>query len=485
MVRPRKAFALVMLVVTTGLAGASETVGIHYMSEHPDKINRRGGWEADCDSQCYAWKPEGKDTESASVVADTEDKTEGTLSYRFTLNHGWSRWVLEMKDGRTVDYSRFDRLAFDLKSSEAKYWDSFSVIIEGDGGQFEKPITELGFAADGNWHRCTVPIGAIAAAGVDTKRINKLFQIAWGGGVMDGHELKLDNLHLQKGAADIPARAGTADAGGRAVAASASGTWNPFGDMSGYELLWYDEFNEDGAPDPMNWTYEEGFARNNELQWYQKENAFCRDGKLIIEARRERKPNPNYEAGSADWRTNREHIEYTSSSLLTKGMQSWTYGRFEIRAKVDTRLGMWPAIWMLGDKGEWPSCGEIDIMEYYRGAILANVVWGTEKRWVGEWDTAKRTLRSLGRGWEDRFHVWRMDWDEKKIRLYVDDILLNETDLAKTVNPTDRGPRNPFHNPQYMLLNLAVGGHNGGDPSPSEFPARYEVDYVRVYQKKR
>jgi beta-glucanase (GH16 family) len=78
-----------------------------------------------------------------------------------------------------------------------------------------------------------------------------------------------------------------------------------------------------------------------------------------------------------------------------------------------------------------------------------------------------------------------MDWDGRNIRLYVDDILLNETDLTTTVNPTDRGPKNPFHNPQYMLLNLAVGGHNGGDSSRSDFPARYEVDYVRVYQKKR
>jgi beta-glucanase (GH16 family) len=257
----------------------------------------------------------------------------------------------------------------------------------------------------------------------------------------------------------------------------------PSGPQAGYTLVWSDEFDEDGAPDPQNWNFEEGFVRNNEDQWYQRENASCSGGLLVIEARRESKPNPDHAPDGNDWRTSREFIEYTSSSLRTRGLHSWKFGRFEIRAKIDVRPGMWPAFWTLGDEGEWPSNGEIDIMEYYRGKLLANVAWGTNERWVAEWDTVTKSIAPLGAGWAGDFHVWRMDWDEASIRLYLDDVLLNETDLTRTINPTDDGPRNPFHQPHYILVNLAIGGNNGGDPSGTEFPARYEVDYVRVYQR--
>ena len=146
---------------------------------------------------------------------------------------------------------------------------------------------------------------------------------------------------------------------------------------AGMKLAWHDEFDLDGAPDANKWNFETGFARNEEAQWYQLENSTVKDGKLIIEARREQKPNPNYKAGSADWRINREFAQYTSSSLSTQNHAAWTYGRFEMRARIDTRAGMWPAFWTVGKNGEWPSSGEIDIMEFYRGKLLANFVWGT------------------------------------------------------------------------------------------------------------
>ncbi|WP_051691768.1 glycoside hydrolase family 16 protein [Pedobacter borealis] len=84
-----------------------------------------------------------------------------------------------------------------------------------------------------------------------------------------------------------------------------------------YKLIWSDEFNKNGAPDPANWDYEKGFARNEELQWYQPENAFCKDGKLIIEARKEVKPNPLYVEGSNEWRKKPKNIEYTSACIIT------------------------------------------------------------------------------------------------------------------------------------------------------------------------
>ena len=121
--------------------------------------------------------------------------------------------------------------------------------------------------------------------------------------------------------------------------------------------------------------FENGFVRNNEEQWYQKDNAACRDGHLVITGREDIKRNPQYVKGSTD-PAETKFIEFTSSSLMTKGLHQWTMGRFVARAKIPHGEGMWPAFWMVGAKGEWPSSGEIDIMEYYQNTILANVAHG-------------------------------------------------------------------------------------------------------------
>lgn len=250
----------------------------------------------------------------------------------------------------------------------------------------------------------------------------------------------------------------------------------------GYRLVWSDEFDQDGPPDPAKWDYEHGFVRNDELQWYQPENARCENGFLVIEARRERVPNPRFDAASRRWQENREFAEFTSASLITRGRAEWQYGRFEMRGRLDVRPGLWPAWWTLGDRHPWPGCGEIDMLEYYRGTILANAAW-LGRRGETEWDDSRTPLADLGgERWASEFHVWRMDWDEHRIALYVDDRLLNEIDLTQTFN-AGRDGANPFREPHYMILNLAVGGTNGGDPSETKFPAKFEVDYVRVYQK--
>ena len=255
------------------------------------------------------------------------------------------------------------------------------------------------------------------------------------------------------------------------------------GGTDGYRLVWADEFNAAGRPDPDHWTYEQGLVRNRELQWYQPDNAFCTNGLLVIEARREKKRNPAYRAGDASWYRSREFSEYTSASVTTKGRHAWQYGRFEVRARIQTRKGLWPAIWFLGTRGYWPCCGEIDMMEYYGGNVLANACWGSERRGAARWDDSRKPVPSFGDpAWDAKFHIWRMDWDEKGIELSVDGLTLNTIDLNRTVNPEGREPRNPFHQPHYLLLNLAIGGASGGDPSGTPFPARYEIDYVRVYQ---
>jgi beta-glucanase (GH16 family) len=253
---------------------------------------------------------------------------------------------------------------------------------------------------------------------------------------------------------------------------------------SGYKLVWADEFNKDGQPDSANWTYEYGFVRNEELQWYQPDNARCENGLLIIEARKEEKPNPRYTEGSNDWRRNRPTINYTSSCILSRGKKAWQYGRFEIRARIDISKGMWPAWWTLGVEKRWPANGEIDIMEYYKGKMLANIAClGPDRK--PEWYSNTFKTDSLGGTvWANQFHIWRMDWTEQFISLYMDDHLLNKVAVDSLVNKDGSG-FNPFRQPHYMLLNLALGGMNGGNPSGTSFPQKFEVDYVRVYKEKQ
>jgi beta-glucanase (GH16 family) len=259
----------------------------------------------------------------------------------------------------------------------------------------------------------------------------------------------------------------------------------PSAPPAGYTLAWADEFDVDGAPDAKNWTFENGFVRNEELQWYQPENARVEKGWLVIEGRRERKANPVYEPGSTEWRRRREFAEYTSASLMTRGLHTWQYGYFEMRGRIDTRAGLWPAWWTLGASGRWPHGGEIDIMEYYRGTLLANVAWGGPAGARPIWDIIRKPLESLGGAeWSGNFHVWRMLWDERLIRLSVDDVWMNDVDVSQTVNQ-DGSRVNPLRQPHYMLVNLAIGGTSGGDPSATAFPSRLEVDYIRVYQKAR
>ncbi|GHV02091.1 hypothetical protein FACS1894159_10690 [Bacteroidia bacterium] len=258
----------------------------------------------------------------------------------------------------------------------------------------------------------------------------------------------------------------------------------------GFRLVWSDEFDREGQPDSAVWSYENGFVRNEEHQWYQSDNARCGNGILTIEARREQVVNPNFDGASSDWKKNRQYAGYTSACIKTIGKKEFLYGRFEVRAKIPTASGSWPAIWTLGNSMTWPSCGEIDIMEYYRIGnvphILANTAWGTDSPGNARWDSATIPFSHFtdrDPDWADKFHVWRMDWDEDAIRLYLDDELLNETLLEETSNGAHGNYANPFRQPHYLLLNLAIGGHHGGTPNEVAFPLKYEIDYVRVYQK--
>jgi beta-glucanase (GH16 family) len=268
--------------------------------------------------------------------------------------------------------------------------------------------------------------------------------------------------------------------------------------LPGYVLAWHDEFNVDGPPDTAHWIPELGFVRNRELQWYQTQNATVKDGVLILEGRRERVRNPNYDATApeSDWKRAREFADYTSASFKTMGKHRWTYGRFEMRGRIDVRLGLWPAFWTVGSgtpttpARPWPANGEIDIMEFFNGLLLGNAAWASARAGVATWDDVRLPIDSFARvagyvdaaAWAADFHVWRMDWDAQWIRLYADDILLNEIPIAAVRNATADGA-NPFTEPHHVILNLAIGA-TGGDPSATPFPVRFAVDWVRVYQRR-
>lgn len=250
-----------------------------------------------------------------------------------------------------------------------------------------------------------------------------------------------------------------------------------------WRLVWSDEFERDGLPDPARWTYEEGFVRNRELQYYtrdRRENARVERGVLIIEARRERYRNALFEAASTDWRRSREFAEYTSASLTTEGRAAWRYGRIEVRAKLPTGRGLWPAIWMLGvnrREAGWPRCGEIDIMEnvgYDPEVIHANIHTEAYNHVRG---TNKGASIRIERPWAD-FHVYALEWTPDRLDFFVDDR------RYFSYGNDGSGPAAwPFDQPFYLILNVAVGGSWGGRHGVDEsvLPQRMEVDYVRVY----
>lgn len=259
---------------------------------------------------------------------------------------------------------------------------------------------------------------------------------------------------------------------------------------AGMKLVWGDEFNVNGRPDPKNWTYETGYVRNHEAQWYRPESAEVKDGCLVITAEHHKEPLPNprgngrrFMFGGGDSRP----VEYTSACLITKGLHSFKFGRIEARIKAPLMEGSWPAFWTLGVSESWPSCGEIDIFEYYRKTVLANFCWAAPGgQWSPEWNTVRTPLEKFQKDdpeWANKFHVYAMDWDENRIVLSVDGVAVNDSAIDKVKNARYRSLENPFHQPHYLLVNLALGGDNGGDVTKMTFPAYMYVDYVRVYQK--
>lgn len=235
------------------------------------------------------------------------------------------------------------------------------------------------------------------------------------------------------------------------------------------KLVWSDEFNIDGRPSVEKWNFERGLVRNQEKQFYtnRSENVRVENGNLIIQAHK---------------KIEADTVIYTSASLTTLNKKSWTYGRFEVRAKIPTGVGAWPAIWFLGeniDKTNWPLCGEIDLLEnvgFDPEIIHANV---HTQAYNHRLKTNKGNTIKIEKPYED-FHIYTLDWTEKRIEFYVDNKLYFTFENDKKGNIETW----PFSQPFYLLINLAVGGSWGGEKGidDSIFPLTYEIDYVRVYQ---
>ena len=244
---------------------------------------------------------------------------------------------------------------------------------------------------------------------------------------------------------------------------------------AGWQLVWSDEFDVDGLPDAKKWGNDTAFNKrgwfNHEAEYYsppRAENAVVQGGRLLITARRESMTT------APDWGGQK----YTSARLFTRGLAEWTYGFFEIRARLPCGLGTWPAIWMLGSHGDWPANGELDIMEHigrWPGRVLSTIHTpaGSGAHGVG---SAVTVPDSCG-----AFHRYQMRWTERDITFGVDGV--NTLTYPRLdVGAAGAARAWPFDGPQFLLLNVAIGGDLGGPVDDSIFPVTMEVDYVRVWQ---
>lgn len=231
----------------------------------------------------------------------------------------------------------------------------------------------------------------------------------------------------------------------------------------GLSLIFSDEFNTPGAPDPSKWGYDIGNGSNGwgneEKQYYtsRTENAVVQNGALRIVLKKE----------------NFSGFNYTSARLLTANKFSFKYGIVEARAKLPAGGGTWPAIWSLGaniGSVGWPACGEIDIMEH-KGNDL-NRIFGTlhyPGRSGGSADGSSRIISNA----TTEFHIYKVEWTAAAIKIYVDDVLYHTVANSNAI---------PFNHNFFLIMNVAMGGTFGGAIDPNFTEAAMEVDYIRVYQ---
>ncbi len=238
----------------------------------------------------------------------------------------------------------------------------------------------------------------------------------------------------------------------------------PTGDFS--TLIWSDEFEIDGRPCTQNWYHEtippnNGSWWNNEFQYYTDriENSVVENGVLKIIARRE-----NYEGK-----------EFTSARMITKNLFDFKYGKVEVRAKLPSGQGTWPAIWMLGanfDQVNWPACGEVDIMEHgnKEPGVVSSAVHLPNSEGQHYYMTNALTIQNES----TEFHRYAVEWTPEKLDFFVDNQKYHTFQIKDGM---------PFDKPFFLLLNVAMGGNfTNNQVDPNFVSSAMEIDYVRVYQ---
>ena len=264
--------------------------------------------------------------------------------------------------------------------------------------------------------------------------------------------------------------AGQSSSSSETVSSSSSETTSSSSAEPAAQYLWHDEFDGETI-DTSKWTFEIGTGAggwgNNEWEYYtsRKENAYIKDGVLHIRAQKE-----DYEGQ-----------KYTSARMITKDKFAFTYGTVEARIALPTGKGIWPAFWMLGqniDEVSWPACGEIDIIE---AVNTENKIYGTN-HWANGAEYAtygNNTGDYRNQKFEldiTQFHTYKFTWDEKYIRMFVDDFMYHEILIENNEGDTEE-----FHKPFFFLLNVAVAGNwPGFEVDDSQFPNEMLVDYIRV-----
>ena len=250
-----------------------------------------------------------------------------------------------------------------------------------------------------------------------------------------------------------------------------------------WQLVWSDEFDDtsDHMPDRAKWWVEEGFLRGFEEQYYTScrvENLKVADGKLTVTAIREPWKNRFYNPKETkDWRYMWKEAQFTSGNV--NSTMAWQYGRIDVRFKITAGAGLWPAVWTLGEADGlgWPGQGEIDIMEHFasRGDRFANVLHVKDRRTNSHRQFGNGEVQLLDGQLLDKFHVASVVWDENKISWYLDDVKTHEVIREKDIGWD-------LENPQYLKVNLAIGGTGGGKVDPKIQRAEFVLDYIRVYQ---
>lgn len=276
-----------------------------------------------------------------------------------------------------------------------------------------------------------------------------------------------------------------------------------------YQLVWTDDFDYEGIPDPKKWTFETGNFQwpNKELQAYtdRPDNIFVKDGKLTIRSLKQQDG----------------EREYTSAKINTKEKACWQYGYFEIRAKFPFGIGSWPAIWMMPyqkkrilpkgiplrpdghpdfqnftkehwdifpkmpEKNRWPNCGEIDIVEHIgrRPDMLLFSLHSGMFNHRTDTPNPFSNAKEYEKDFLNDFHNYSMEWTPDYFEFFVDGI--SQYKYERPDVPTEQMyDAWPFDKPFYLILNTAVGGGLGGPVDDNHLPYKFEIEYVHVYQKK-